>query len=451
MRRSFTPWVVVLLVLLWGSAWAQENANPASDNPVTVQPGPIPAFVYPDSTPSLDFLNEPLENSSITLGIGLGYTYYNNTYTTGQSNSRGLFNITPQIKIQQYRQHFSWHIAYAGGYQKYVQGGGNAGYNNLFSQDASAGFLWQMARHWQMLANDAFIYTADPFSSFIAIPGNPSVNNPNPVAYSSLTQYTLNTGFLTLTDQLTKTDTLSFTGNNQIRRTSSYNLTSVPFYNLVSYGGLAAYSHQLSPRLTLGGSYDFNSLDFGHGQQRSGIQTMSFTVNYLLRPNITISGWVGPQYTSTKTIVFDPLSGQSLTTYTSLWSSSEGANFSWQAQRNVFQAGFFRRVMDGGGLIATAQVTSVNATYRRMIAKKWNGNAGVTFLDNVSTTATARKYTNVYLDLGVDYKISKSFSASGRYAFQKINESNVFVVNNNYNDNRFGVTLTYNWTHPLGR
>ncbi len=38
------------------------------------------------------------------------------------------------------------------------------------------------------------------------------MNNPNPVSYYPLTQYTLNTGLLTLTDRLTKADTLSFSG-----------------------------------------------------------------------------------------------------------------------------------------------------------------------------------------------------------------------------------------------
>ena len=103
------------------------------------------------------------------------------------------------------------------------------------------------------------------------------MNNPNPVTYYPLTQFTQNTGLLTLTDQLTKVDTLSFTGTSNLRRTSTYNLvTRVPFYNLVSYGGRASYSHKLSPRLSLGAGYDFNSLDFGRGEQRSGVQTISY-------------------------------------------------------------------------------------------------------------------------------------------------------------------------------
>jgi len=141
---------------------------------------------------------------------------------------------------------------------------------------------------------------------------------------------------------LTKTDTLSFTGTANIRRTSNYNLvTSVPFFNLVSYGGRFAYSHRLSARLSLGGGYDYNSLDFGKGQQRSGIQTIQFTADYLILPNMTLTGWVGPQYTSTKTEVFLPnpfpppptiFLGES---HSSLWSTALGINLGWKDQRRL--------------------------------------------------------------------------------------------------------------------
>ena len=44
------------------------------------------------------------------------------------------------------------------------------------------------------------------------------------------------------------------------------------------------------------------------------------TVDYLFRPNMSISGWVGPEYTSTKTIVPIPLPSQIL--YVTVYDSS---------------------------------------------------------------------------------------------------------------------------------
>ena len=423
------------------------------DQTPPTQPGPQPAFTYPDTTPSLDFLSESIENSSITLGIKTGFSFYSNAYAGNGSNSDWwLYHVAPNIRIQQFLPKFSWRAGYAGGYQTYLysNGRGNTN-NNLFSQNADAGFIWQLSPHWQFMANDSFRYSANPFDSYLTTPGNPTMNNPNPIFYTPLTRYTQNLGTMTLTDKLTKVDTLSFNGTANLRRTSTYNLvTSVPFYNLVSYGGRASYAHQLSPSLTLGAGYDYNSLDFSKGIQRSGIQLISGTVDYRLRPNITISVWGGPEYTQTKTII--TLLGQSFVIHDSLWSPALGANFGWQTTRNAVRAGFRRQVSDGGGLIATAQVNALNADYRRMITTKWDATVGATYNHIVSTTTPNRNFNNFFIYATVDYKIAKSLNATGNYGFSHLTQSNLFLVGSrDYQTNVVSASISYSWNHPLGR
>jgi hypothetical protein len=371
----------------------------------------------------------------------------------GNNNSNWwLFHITPSIRIQQYFPTFSWNAGYSGGYQTYAyqSGPGNAN-NNLFSQNANAGFLWQMSRHWQLLGNDSFRYSANPFDSYLTTPGTPTLNNPNPIVYTPLTQFTQNYGLLTLTNQLTKTDTLSFNGTANLRRTSTYNLlTSVPFYNLVSYGGRVSYGHQFSPRLTLGAGYDYNSLDFGKGQQRSGIQTMSATIDYLLRPNMTISGWAGPEYTTTKTTV--TIFGQTFVTHSSLWSPAVGVNFGWRDARNSVRLGYSHQVSDGGGLIATSQVNAFNADYRRLIRPKLDGTIGGTYYHDVSTTVSTRSFNNFFINAALTYTISKRFSTSANYSHVHQTQSNAFIIGTgSYDANILGASISYSWNHPLGR
>ncbi len=452
MTQRLGPILLVMVVLLGTCAWAQTDTS-TQDTGAPAQVGPTPAFTYPDATPSLDFLSQSVENSSLTLGIGAGFTYDSNAYsTTSTSQNFWLFQVTPSIKIQQFRPRLSWNVYYAGGYQAYAyqQSPGNAN-NNLFSQRASAEFLWQLSPHWQLMANDHFVYSANPFESYLTNVGTPTMNNPNPVSYYPLTQYTLNNGLMTLTDQLTKVDTLSFTGTANLRRTSTYNLlTTVPFYNLVSYGGRGSYSHQFSPRLSLGAGYDYNSLDFGKGQQRSGIQTITMTADYLIRPNITISGWIGPEYTSTKTTV--SFLGQTFITHDSLWSTSAGATFGWQGLRNSFRASYSRSVSDGGGIIATSQVNSVDGSYHRMLTPKMDTTVGVRYFHDVSTTASSRSFDNFTVNAALNYKLTKSLKATAQYAFLHQTISNAILLGPNiYNSNIVGVTVNYTWDHPLGR
>jgi hypothetical protein len=459
MTRRFGPILVLMGILCGTCVWAQNDIG-GQDTGAPTQPGPKPAYTYPDTTPSLDFLSQSLENSSITLGIGAGFSFDSNAYsTTGSNQDYWVFHVAPSIKIQQFRPKLSWNVYYSPGYQSYTYlqrvGGSN---NNLFSQRASAGFLWQMSPHWQLIANDAFSYSANPFDSFLTTPGTPTMNNPNPVTYYPLTQYTLNNGLMTLTDQLSKTDTLSFTGSANLRRTSTYNLlTTVPFYNLVSYGGRAAYSHRFSPRLSLGAGYDFNSLDFGKGQQRSGVQTISMTGDYTIRPNMTISGWIGPQYTSTKTVACVPELVNGVIEivcihYSSLWSTALGVNFGWQRRRDSFLAGFTRSVSDGGGIIATSQVNSVNGSYRRMFTPKMDLTLSARYFHDVSTTVSSRSFNNFFLNTALTYKFTKSLNTTAQYAYVHQTQSNSILLGpTNYNTNIVGVSVNYTWDHPLGR
>jgi hypothetical protein len=458
MTRHIVPLLVVVGLLCCSCALAQTDTG-TTDNTAPVQPGPTPAYTYPDTTPSLDFLTGSIENSSITLGANAGFSFDSNGYPgSNGTNNRWLTNLGGSIRIQQFLPRFSWDLAYSGGLQIYKQLSGRSSSTNRYAQSASGGFLWQLSKHWQMKANDRYAYSADPFDSFRTIPGTPTANNPNAVSYYPLTNFTQNSGILTLTDRLSKRDTMSFTGTADLRRTSNYNLlTSVPFYNLVSYGGRFAYSHQLSARLSLGGGYDYNSLDFGKGYQRSGIQTITVTADYLLGRNMTITGWVGPQHTSTKSTVsipnpFPPPTVFTFISQSSLWSTALGVNFGWKDRRNAVRVGYSRSVSDGGGITATSQVNSVFAGYRRQINRKWSGVLGMRYLNSTSTTQQNRTFNNYFINAGVDYQIAKSFTATADYGRVHQSHSNAFVINTGtYNDNRVGVTISYHWSHPLGR
>jgi len=457
MIRRIGPILLAMGMLCSACAWGQNDTGTADNAPPT-QPGPKPAFTYPDTTPSLDFLSEGIENSSLTLGIGAGFAFdsngYANTPTTTTTQNRWLFNVAPSIRIQQFLPKISWHLAYAGGLQVYqpISGPANSGSSNLFSQHASAGLIWQMTRHWQLSADNRYTYSANPFDSYLSIPGSPSINNPNPIAYLPLTRYELNSAVMTVTNQITKRDTLAFTGTSDLRRTSTYSVvTSVPFFNMVSYAGRVNYSHQLTPRLSLGAGYDFNSLDFGHGQQRSGIQTISFTGDYLIRPTMTISGWIGPEYTSTKDTVNLPIIGPVIA-YTTLWSTAFGVNYGWQGQRNSLRAGYSRQVSDGGGITATTQVNNVNAAYRRRLTDKLNFLLGMRYLHDASITSSARTYDNIYGNIGFTYQFTKSFDATANYVRIHQSQSSAFIIGSRtYDDNRVGVSINYSWNHPLGR
>ena len=94
--------------------------------------------------------------------------------------------------------------------------------SNTYSQTGAADILYQLSSRWQVHANDRYIYSADPFGSYFTHHRAASPNNPNPNTYVPFANTEQNMAELDLSNQLSKYDTLTFTGNETFRRYSNY-------------------------------------------------------------------------------------------------------------------------------------------------------------------------------------------------------------------------------------
>ncbi len=116
----------------------------------------------------------------------------------------------------------------------------------------------------------------------------------------------------------------------------------------------------------MGGGYNWTSLDFSHGQQRSGISAIQCFANYQLNRSWSLSGWAGPEYITAKTIIV--FQGQlcDLVPATTGFRLS-AVNIGWQGLRDSFTIGASRQVSDGGGLWPPPPCISLNGAYRRKL------------------------------------------------------------------------------------
>jgi len=174
---------------------------------------------------------------------------------------------------------------------------------------------------------------------------------------------------------------------------------------------------------------------------------------YLIKPHVVISIWVGPEYSSTKSVVSIPLLG--FTFYqivrTNLWSTAGGATFGWQGIRNSFRADFSRQVSDGGGVLATTQMIRAAAEFRRQLRPRWSAALGPSYWKNTSITDSSRKFSYVAVIVGVTHEIARSLNASLQYAYAHETQTDITVGGTGYSDNRIQFNIEYNWHHPLGR
>ena len=467
MKRRFGLCILLLMVGAALGAWAQDVPAPdQAPAPPPVAPqepaqsaGPKQEYTEVDPGKSLDFLGEAVTHSSLNLGMNIQGAYDSNiaTFST-MPFSQASYIIAPHIGIATYRPKLALNLAYDGGLGIYQE----LPNSNTYSQTGSADILYQFSSHWQGHLSDRYSYSADPFGSYFTIIGQPSPNNPNPNVYVpfATTQQNFEEGDLSY--QISKYDTLTFNGTETFRRFSNYT-TNISFqgglYNLISYSGGANYNHRVSAQLSYGAGYTWTSLDFAHGQQRSGISAIQFFANYQLNKSWSISGWAGPEHITARTTLF--AFNQFVILYQADWVPAFGANIGWQDYRQAVTLGLSRQVSDGGGLLATTTVYNVNAAYRRKLTAKWDGVISGIYSNNASFAASNlnkqlfpdRKYTILQAAAQLTRQITPQVNANFAYIFIRETQKNIYIIDASptYNDNRVSVSVQYTWNHPLGR
>ena len=427
------------------------QTGPAESSPQPASEGPQPVFTHPESKPQLALLDEVTQHNYINLGLGLTTAYDSNAAAFSYyPYNQTMFIASPSVQLRQTHPTFTWYLGAYGGLTTSTI----PGYYNTSNPSANAGFLWQINHHWQLNVNDSYMYSFDPFQQYITLTSPPTYNQPNPTIYVPLTTTEANYGNMDLTYQITAHDSVTFTGTENFRR---YLHNSYSAYNLYSWGGVGFYQHLFSPRLSAGTGYSFTSLDFGHGTSRSGISMIQAFINYQLGPHMSISGWVGPEYTSTKNLVpvfCTPYGCFIEVAHNSSWSEAFGANFSWQGARNAAVAGFYKSISDGGILLGVVQLWEFNGNFVRQMSPRWSFNVGALYGNNTgySTLVHLRHLNSFTGNVSLTRQITPAWSGILEYLRYWETQKNIIgAAAPKWTDNRIQFTLQYYWGHSLGR
>ncbi len=416
--------------------------------------GPQPAFTHPEQRPPLALLDELTQHNFLSVGLGASVAWDSNANTFGyQGYSRTLFIVNPSLELRQTRPTLTWYAAANGGLTTST----GQGYYDSSNPTANGGITYNINKHWQINAYDSYLYTSDPYQQYLVYSGTPTYNQPNPTIYVPLTTTQQNSGVLDLTYQIDAHNSLTFTGTESFRRFLHNDTYSA--YNLTSWGGTSAYQHLFTARFSAGGAYSFASLDFGHGQSRSGIQTIEAFVNYQLSPHMSVGAWIGPQYTATKNLVpilCTPYGCFIEVFHNKMWDVAYGGNFGWSGQRNAATFSFMKSVSDGGVLLGIVDLYTFNGNYIRQLNPRWSLLLGVLYGNN---TGTSTRYKSQHLDsftsnIGLTRQLTPTLSASMQYFRYYETQKNLIgygAAAPKWTDNRIQFTLQYNWGHSLGR
>ena len=215
-----------------------------------------------------------------------------------------------------------------------------------------------------------------------------------------------------------------------------------------SRGGSAFYNHRLSKRHYIGALYQYSRIvAVPTGPQfETQTHTVSLFYTVYLKPTVSLSFSGGPQhYEAMQSSLFASRS----------WSPAATASLGWQARRTVLAASYSRTVTGGGGLLGAFNSNSATASARWQMTRSWNiGSAGnYAIYKNVQPLLTTGNPGghSVSGSVSLQHPIGEHFNAEAGYTRLHQSFNGIAVVATAPDTNREFISITYQFSRPLGR
>jgi len=422
-------------------ALSQLTASPAQGDarmqtPPAVSGEPYPALVGTET-----------RSNFLRAGLAVSAAYDDDVLssTSVKPTSDFIYTIQPTIALDQTTERQQRTLTYSPGFTLYQRSSSL----NAMDQAAGADFQFRLSPYATIAVRDQFRKSANVFSGLNAGAGG-AVTGSGPVGTGVLAPYA---------DQLRNTANVDFTYQYSLNSMigAGGTLTNLDFpsgadvpglYSSSSRGGSAFYSHRMLGRNYLGGTYQYEqALESPKGAAtETDTHSLLGFYTFYFRRNVSLSLSGGAQYSEAM---------QSRMSTESLWGPAARASVGWQAQRFNVAASYAHQVTAGGGLLGAFHSNSASLLTRWQAARRWTLGAGASYSINKSvapqfslSTPGGHSISGTAL---VQHAMGEHFNAEIGYARLHQSYSGVAVISSNPDSDREYVSITYQFTRPLGR
>ncbi len=232
------------------------------------------------------------------------------------------------------------------------------------------------------------------------------------------------------------------------------NPAQVPgLYDSSSQGGSAFYSHRISRVHYVGVAYEYQRLVSYPTSGNSETQTHAALLFYSLTPTpkFSISFFGGPQHSDTTQ---PPVLPASVQTEARAWTPSAGASLAWQGRLNSFALSYAHTIAGGGGLIGAVKMDSATVSVRQQILRTLSASVGGGYAQNDILGMPAAQSNNGHSISGtasLQQQIGQQVNLQLGYTRLHQVYSNVGVLSATPDTNREFVSLSYQFSKPIGR
>lgn len=226
-------------------------------------------------------------------------------------------------------------------------------------------------------------------------------------------------------------------------------------YDSNSLGGSVFYSQRLSSTQYIGVTYQYlrsqgNPVNAQANpvNAQTEVQTHTLSPFYTIyfNPTLSLSLSGGPQY-------FD--AAQSLSSPFRSWRPSAMASIGWQRSHTNFVASYSRTVTGGVGLPGAFDSSSTNASVRWQVTRTWTVGSAAGYSINKNVTPLFSSSSpgghTVSGSVSVQHSMSDHLKAELGYARLHQSYDGIAVISDAPDSNREFISVSYQFTRPLGR
>lgn len=429
-------------------AWSQVSSNTSDTSMQT--PPPVSGESYPVKTTA--------ETRSNYLHAGFVFTTaYNDDVLSGNGTnpvSDISYSIRPTIALDQTTPRLHQVLTYSPGFTFYQR----TTSLNEEDQGLAWSFQYRLSPHVTASVREDFRKSSNVFNQSYLVSGAPisgSEQSPQAGAVAPFASQLNNVASAELTYQFSANGMIG--GSGTFTNLHYPNPKEVPgLSDSSSRAGLAFYSRRLSKTQYLGGIYQYSEFlssplnapneTANEGESDTETNTALLFYTIYLKPNLSFSLSAGPEHYA----VFQPPSPA-----TRAWEPVATASIGWQGRRVGSAASYSRIVSGGGSLVGAYNTNTANASLRWQLARTWTVGPTASYMmtKNVNSslvTANPGGHT-VSGAVSMQHAISGHFNLEFGYAHIHQSYNNIAVISNAPDANHEFLSISYQFTRPLGR
>jgi hypothetical protein len=438
---------IALVFLLAVPVWSQVdgnttdlNANPQDESRMLTPP-PVNGQAYP-STPAAE-----MRSNYLRAGLTFNTAYTDNLLAGATVNpiSDVSYSVWPTLALDETTPRLHSVLTYSPGFTFYQR----TGARNEMDQNVGLDVQYRLSPHVSASVRDMFQKSSNVFNQpslfsegVYGSPQPPTVAVIPPVA-----DLLNNTANAELTYQFSATGMVGAGGT--FTNLHFPDPAEVPgLFDSASRGGSAFYSHRLSRRHYVGTLYQYSRILAYPVGATSATQTQTIFAFYTiyLKPNLSLSLSGGPQHYDT---------AQAPLPVSRSWTPAATASLGWQGRHTTFAASYLRIVSGGGGLIGAFHSNSANASARWQIARTWNVGSAANYAIYKALTpffflANSGGHA-VSGTVSIQHQLNEHFNAELGYMRLHQSFDGISVISANPDTNREYISISYQFSRPLGR